>query len=93
MVRIGAICGECAKYYQGEDCPLCGGHQSKETINIIQDFHGEYWDAGLGEVVKSRQHRKKLMKEKGLEEVGNERKYIDPVRKRAENERIMDKAM
>jgi len=93
MVRVGAICGECGKYHQGDCCPVCHINEPKESLNIIQDFHEEYFDVGLGEVVKSRQHRKQLMKAKGLEEVGNERKYVDPVRRRNEQTRMINKAM
>jgi hypothetical protein len=77
MVRISAVCGECKKYYQGETCPNCSKEKG-DTVNFIADFHEEYYDHGLGTVVKSRQHRKALMKERGLEEVGNEWKYVDP---------------
>lgn len=60
--------------------------KTKKSCNFINDFHDSYYDYGLGEVVKSKQHRNKLMKEKNLSEVGNERKYVSPeyIRKQEE---------
>ena len=76
MVIVGGICHECHKYYQGDHCATCERSNIEHTLNFIADFHDEYYDHGLGEVVKSRQHRKSLMKDKGVVEVGNEKEYI-----------------
>ena len=43
----------------------------RKTPYIIGDYE-PYRCAGLGTVVKSRKHRRELMKEKGLIEVGND---------------------
>lgn len=81
MIESG-ICGDCGKYFKGGCCVDCRQINSGNSLNFIPDFHEYYFDYGLGELVKSRQHRKQLMKEKKVEEVGNEWKYIDPVRNR-----------
>lgn len=47
----------------------------RKTPYIIGDYQ-PYRCAGLGEVVKSRKHRRQLMKEKGLIEVGNDSSAI-----------------
>jgi hypothetical protein len=59
-----------------EFCPICQS-VGKRVISKHQSFNGEKgWDPkycpGLGTVIKSSTHRKKLIKERGLEEVGNE---------------------
>jgi len=74
------------------DC-FCTDREKEGSVEFIMDYHDSYWDPGLGEVVKSRQHRNQLMKEKGVREVGNEWKYVDPARKRAEKERKYEQSL
>lgn len=93
MTRISGICGKCGKYYQGGWCPICEKLDIDRTLNFITDFHDSYYDHGLGAVVKSRQHRKSLMKEKGLEEVGNEWKHIDPKRQYEAKDKKFEKEL
>jgi hypothetical protein len=90
MSIVSGICGKCKKYYSGGWCPGCEKIDVDKTLNFITDFHDSYYDAGLGEVVKSRQHRKELMREKGLEEVGNERAYVDPAKNYRDRERKIE---
>ena len=91
MTILGGICGKCKKYYRGSWCPECEKIDVDRTLNFIADFHDEYYDHGLGQVIKSRQHRKRVMKEKGLFEIGNEWKYVDPERNREISERKLEK--
>ena len=76
MVVVGGICHKCNRYYVGDHCQSCDRTVVNIAPNFIADFHDSYFDNGLGTVVKSRQHRKQLMKEKGVVEVGNEKNYI-----------------
>lgn len=48
--------------------------------NFNKPIH-EYYDTGLGCVVRGATHRKQLMKERGLIEVGNERNHMIKMRK------------
>lgn len=60
-----------------EHCPECG-EIGKRTISVRQsfsnagDWRGPEYCPALGQVVKSDAHRRKLAKERGLEEVGTE---------------------
>lgn len=60
-----------------EKCPECG-EVAKRTIAVRQsfsnagDWRGPEYCPALGQVVKSDAHRRKLARERGLEEVGNE---------------------
>jgi uncharacterized protein (DUF2164 family) len=90
---VSGICGKCRKYYKGAWCPSCEKIDAERTLNFIADFHDDYYDSGLGEVVKSRQHRKQLMKEKKLEEVGNEWKYVDPAKHRERSDQSFHKRL
>lgn len=90
MPTISGICGKCKKYYSGSWCPNCEKIDVEKTLNFITDFHDSYYDNGLGQVVNSRQHRKEIMKAKGLEEVGNEWKHVDPAKARDRQERAFD---
>jgi hypothetical protein len=86
-MKIGGICGECGKYYKGESCPKCTTVTANNTLNFISDFHEDYYDHGLGQIIKSRSHRKSVMKDKGLIEVGNERSSIDAEKREQRNDR------
>ncbi len=74
-----------------ESCPTCGMilDSSHKIISRVY-FSGEkdkdqYFCPGLGCVVKSDAHRKRLAKEKGLEEVGNE--PVDNIHKHFDQQR------
>jgi putative FmdB family regulatory protein len=66
-----------SEYATPESCPKCQGSTHKLIskpngfINAAVE-HPEY-NPGLGCVVKNRAHRAQIAKEKGLEEVGNEK--------------------
>lgn len=59
-----------------EHCPKCGELSTRQfvpsKIHLVgtQVTHAEY-NPGLGCIVKSKAHKRDLMKAKGLEEVGN----------------------
>lgn len=59
-----------------EACPTCGGSETKRFISRTYFYGASDWDSsfnyGLGCVTKSRSHREKIIKERGLIEVGNE---------------------
>lgn len=79
MVRISGVCGCCNKYYQGDSCPHCEAiiHNSRTG----QEFEGDgHWNRGLGMQIRTRGQYKSELKKRGLEEVGNEKAYVDPVR-------------
>lgn len=89
-MRVGGICGDCNKYYRGDSCPNCLPGHSGQTLNVIMDIP-EHFNRGLGEVVRGRAEYRALLKEKGLIEVGNERKHVDPVMVRKLKEREVEK--
>jgi len=89
-MRVGAICGECRKYYQGESCPNCQDIKSGKTVNIIPDIQ-PHFNRGLGDFVTGRADYRTKLREKGLIEVGNERKYVDPGLKREAMEKQMER--
>ncbi len=89
-MKVSGICGECGKYYKGESCPRCVSMATGETVNVMMDIP-EHFNRGLGEVVKGRADYRAKLKEKGMVEVGNERKYVDPVMVRKVKERELDK--
>jgi hypothetical protein len=69
-------------------CPKCHFEIRKDgncfctdtgTLEFIMDFHDKYYDHGLGQVINSKQERRRVMKEKGLFEIGNERNEVDPI--------------
>lgn len=73
-----------------ENCPSCGEFAvrmfvpSRVHITGASVQHAEY-NPGLGCIVKNKQHRAELCKQKGVEEIGNEKpasihKHFDKVR-------------
>ena len=62
-----------------------------QSIGVINDFHEAYYDYGLGQVIRTRQERKQVMKEKKLEEVGTTK--LDPEAVRLKKERDYNKVM
>jgi len=78
MPRYGYKCATCKEYfelamriaeYTGEkECPHCGamGERVFEPPNIIPDIK-PYYDRGMGVQINTRQDKKALMKERGLE--------------------------
>lgn len=72
---------------KAEICPKChfrfrsGGQcfcTDTGAPHFIADFHDDYFDVGLGKMIHSRQERKRVMKEIGVEEIGNDRAFVDP---------------
>ena len=61
-----------------EHCPQCDGEITQRLIAKQQSFSGaDQWDCmaydhAFGQVVKNNAHRRRLAKERGLEEVGTE---------------------
>lgn len=75
-----------------EECPSC--HSIAERIIASGSFYGEKdedasYDPALGCIVKNQIHRRKIAKDRGLIEVGNEdmNKWYDNKTKEKENER------
>ena len=97
-VYICSKCGIKKKYrsfyplysYFGGECK-CGGEywQPKENriIKDIMPIH-EYYDYGLGKVIKGRKHRNEVMKQDNLIEVGTDWKAIKEYKEKKEKERI-----
>ena len=89
MPRVAGICGQCGTYYKGESC-TCSSINTQPRTG--QEFEGEgYYDHGLGRQIRTRGQRKMVMKELGVQEVGNEWDKVDPVKVREAQERVMDK--
>jgi putative FmdB family regulatory protein len=70
-------CGELTEAIRSvadrEDCPSCShcGGNTRKIISFTQAVHPDfapYYDDNLETHIKSKQHRKKVMKEKGLVE-------------------------
>ncbi len=64
-----------AKYYNTTETCTCGEVARKIfsiSRPIIDKTQPEY-NPGLGQVVKSKSHRKEIMKQRGLIEIGNEK--------------------
>lgn len=59
-----------------ESCPICGDAArriiSQNTFYGADDWDNAQYCPGLGQVVKSDKHRRKIARSRGLEEVGNE---------------------
>lgn len=91
-MRISGICGDCNKYYKGETCPNCENTISGKTLNIIPDIKPHY-NRGLGEFVNSRSDYRTFLKDKGMIEVGNERKAVDPAVMRRQKEEAHEKEL
>ena len=60
------------------------------TLNVSLPMH-EYYDNGLGMVVKGKSHRNAIMKEKGLIEMGTEK--LDLAKQERDRERVQGKKM
>lgn len=79
-----------ADYDRKEPCPKCGDLTSRQfTASRIHLHHTKVQEAeynpGLGCIVKNRQHREEICRQRGLEEIGNEKpetlhKYFDKAR-------------
>jgi len=67
---------------------FCGGGGPQVIMDIQPHFN-----RGLGEYVGSRSEYRAKLREKGLIEVGNERKYVDPETMRRGIERAQEKAL
>ncbi len=83
------FCAKCDKDFEIEEsmsehkgpgeCPTCKNISNERIFSKNIQFigtavqHAEY-NPGLGQIVKSSQHRKDICKEKGLIEVGSEKK-------------------
>ena len=59
---------------------------------FIPDIEPHY-NRGLGMEITSRSQYRSELKRRGLVEIGNEKKYVDPVRQRQEKERQNEKAI
>ena len=55
-------------------------------MKFSMDVVSPYYDYGLGAVIHSKSERRQLMREKGLEEVGNEDLKFTAFRKKTEHE-------
>lgn len=76
------------------NCPTCNSDISRIITGgtgFILDVHDTYYDVGLGMHITSKAHRKAVMKERNLVEVGNEWKYIDPAINRRKQEIKLEK--
>ena len=62
-----------------------------QSIGVINDFHEAYYDYGLGQIIRTRQERKQIMNEKGLDEVGTSK--IDPNEGRRKKEKEFNQIM
>lgn len=86
---------EIAKHHSEIDsvefCPSCNVEMHRviqaSNFKCYDHMYGE-WNPGLGEHVHSEKHKKQIMKEKGLVEIGNEQvdKFIESPEKRQERE-------
>ena len=72
-----AKCSKCHFEYRKDGSCFCSDLAQGQVMNIQPDFHDEYYDHGLGTIVRSRSQRRRLMREKDLIEVGNERCAVD----------------
>lgn len=79
-------------YREPEICPDCGKTAERQWSSRIQLHHTKVQEAeynpGLGCITKNRQHREEICRQKGLEEVGNEKpeaihKHFDKRREEA----------
>lgn len=80
-------CPECGKHFEvtksmkdydrNENCPRCGEFAIREPfpqnvyVNKAKVTHAEY-NPGLGMVVKNEAHKKEILKQKNLIEIGND---------------------
>lgn len=92
-MKVGGICGECGKYYQGQVCPrnhlsTYSGH----TLNVINDIP-EHYNRGLGMTIRGRKQYNAEVKAAGLIEVGNEKAYISPEYNEKLQEKKIEKSM
>lgn len=91
-MKISGICGDCGKYYQGNDCPHCKDMSTGNTFHVIPDIE-PHFNRGLGEYVKSRSDYRTFLKDKGMVEIGNEKKYVDPETVRNNKEKAQEMAI
>jgi len=79
------VCGEEYRGSMGIPPDRCYSDQcyvdDSDYINYLPQFE-PYYDTGLGEFVRTRGERKRIMREKGLEEIGND---LDSWRKLSAN--------
>ncbi len=52
-----------------------GGNVAWDPKKGFHKSHGDYFDPMLGTQVNSKSHKRKLLAERGLNEVGNEKRY------------------
>lgn len=79
MARISGVCGQCNKHYKGDSCPHC--EAVINTSRTGQEFEGDgHWNRGLGMQIRTRGQYKTELNKRGLVEVGNEKKHVDPKR-------------
>ena len=77
-----------------KDCPTCNSAISRIITGgtgFILDVHDTYYDVGLGMPITSKAHRRQVMRDRNLVEVGNEWKYVDPNVQRREQELKLEK--
>ena len=90
MPAYDYYCNTCEKTFEyvsavaertSASCPTCGatvpGIERLWTPPLGDNIFVAYFDNGLNTTVRSWAHRKQIMKERGLEEIGNDRTFMD----------------
>tara|TARA_R110000796_G_scaffold251188_2_gene382031 strand:+ start:2089 stop:2421 length:333 start_codon:yes stop_codon:yes gene_type:complete len=58
-----------------ETCPKCGNSKTKRQIALSNPEYSSagqpYYEPALGCIIKGKGHRSRILKERGLEEIGN----------------------
>ena len=63
-----------ADFDKKEDCKGCGSGQTERLIAMVNLEHSSmqqpYYEPALGCIIKGKEHKRQILKQKGLEEVG-----------------------